>query len=314
MQIPPNILKQCRVLAGPTACGKTSTSLLLAERLNAEIIALDSMSLYRCMDIGTAKATTAEQARVRHHLIDIINPDEEFSLAQYVEAASAACEDILQRGRVPLFVGGTGLYLRGILRGVFEGPAADWDFRKRLVAEAEQNEPTWLHDELAKVDPETARQRHPNDHRRLIRALEVFHVAGQPMSEMQQQEPLPAGQRPQHVYWLSPPREWLYERINRRVDMMIAAGLVEEVQNLLASDHPPGRTARQALGYAEVIGHLEGSGTLEGAIETIKTRTRQFAKRQHTWFRNLVECQAIEMTGDESAANLVDKLTSGRRA
>ncbi len=310
MQIETEILKKCWFLAGPTACGKTSTSLELAERLNGEIIALDSMSLYRGMDIGTAKATPAEQSRVPHHLIDVIDPDQEYSVAQYVEAANAACEDIIDRGKTPLFVGGTGLYLRGVLRGVFEGPPADWDFRKRTTAEAAQNEPNWLHDQLAAVDPATAELRHPNDHRRLIRALEVFRTTGERMSELQQQEPLPERDRPQHVFWLSPPRDWLYERINCRVDLMVEHGLVEEVTALLASNHPPARTARQALGYAEIIGYLEGNGTLGDAVETIKTRTRQFAKRQHTWFRNLVECQAIELHGDETAQDVAAALLS----
>lgn len=309
MQIEPDILRECWFLAGPTACGKTEASLLLAERLNAEIIALDSMSLYRGMDIGTAKASVEEQARVPHHLIDIINPDEDYSLAEYAEAARRVCIDIIERGKVPLFVGGTGLYLRGILRGVFEGPPADWEFRNKLAAEAEQNGLQWLHEELRKIDPASAKQLHPNDQRRVIRALEVFHVTGQPLSEMQQQEPLPEGERPEHVYWLSPPRDWLYERINRRVELMIAEGLVDEAKRLLASDHPPARTARQALGYAEVIGYLEGNGgTLSDAVQTIKTRTRQFAKRQHTWFRNLVECQAVELTGTESPPDIVTAL------
>ncbi|MFK7818941.1 MAG: tRNA (adenosine(37)-N6)-dimethylallyltransferase MiaA [Planctomycetaceae bacterium] len=308
MQIQPDILKQCWFLAGPTACGKTTTSLRLAERLDAEILALDSMSLYRGMDIGTAKATVGERQRVRHHLIDLIHPNEDFSVADYVEAANAACLEIIDRGKAPLFVGGTGLYLRAILRGVFEGPAADWDFRNSLADRAEQHGPNWLHEQVASVDPKAASQLHPNDHRRLIRALEVLHVTGSPMSEQHQQVPLPDSLRPQNVFWLSPPRDWLYERINRRVDMMIEDGLVDEVKSLLSSDHPPARTARQALGYAEVIGFLEGSGTLAEAIETIKTRTRQFAKRQHTWFRNLVECKAIELRGDESPEDVVSML------
>jgi tRNA dimethylallyltransferase len=308
MQIEPNILNQCWFLAGPTACGKTETSLQLADRLNAEIVALDSMSLYRGMDIGTAKATIEEQQRVPHHLIDVIYPDEDYSVAEYVEAASDACSNIIGRGRVPLFVGGTGLYLRAVLRGVFQGPEADWGFRNQLADEAKREEPNWLHQKVLVADPVAAKQLHPNDHRRLIRALEVLHVTGTRMSEQHQQTALPDSLRPQNVFWFSPPRDWLYDRINRRVDLMIQQGLVDEVKNLLVSDHPPARTARQALGYAEVIGFLEGNGTIEHAIETIKTRTRQFAKRQHTWFRNLVECKAIELTGHDSPTDLVERL------
>ena len=310
MQIAPDILRQCWFLAGPTACGKTEASLRLAEHIGAEIVAMDSMSLYRHMDIGTAKATTKEQARVPHHLIDVINPDEEFSVAEYVAAAADACKDITDRGRVPLFVGGTGLYLRGLLRGVFEGPPADWEFRKELTAAAETEGPNWLYDKLMAIDPETAKQRHPNDHRRLIRALEVHQVTGEPMSKLMTQQVLPEDQRSRHIYWLSPDRDWLYQRINRRVDLMIAAGLVEEVQSLLASDHPPGRTARQALGYAEIIGYLDEKKTLADAIEITKTRTRQFAKRQHTWFRNLTECHAIELNAQHTSDDIVAQLTA----
>lgn len=304
MQFAVEVLRQCWFLAGPTACGKSDTSLLLADELGAEIVALDSMSLYRGMDVGTAKPSLEARRRTRHHLIDLIDPHEEYSLAQYVEAAEAACRDILRRGRVPLFVGGTGLYLRGILRGVFDGPPADWEFRRELGTEASRQQPGYLHRRLQQVDPASADALHPNDARRLIRALEVHHVTGRPLSELQQQQPLPVDERPQHVYWLSPPRDWLYERINRRVEQMISDGLVEETRRLLAAEQPPGRTARQALGYKEMIDHLNGQGTLAETIELIQTRTRQFAKRQHTWFRNLEECTAVAMTGTETPQHL----------
>lgn len=310
MRIEPDILQRCWFLTGPTASGKTEVSLRLARKLNAEIVALDSMSLYRGMDIGTAKATESERARVPHHLIDIINPDDEFTVAAYVERAAEVCEQVLCRGRTPLFVGGTGLYLRGLLRGVFEGPPADWAYRREMAAEAEKHEPNWLHQQLQSIDPETAGQRHPNDHRRLIRALEVYRVTGQPMSRLMIQKPLPENERPSHAYWLLPDRDWLYARINARVDAMIAAGLVDEVRGLLASEHPPARTARQALGYAEVIGYLEGHGTLDQAVERIKTRTRQFAKRQHTWFRKMVECTEISLPPTIRADDIVDRLTT----
>ena len=209
-QFPLDVLRRCWFLAGPTACGKTAVGLELAERIGAEIVALDSMSLYRRMDIGTAKPSPAERARVPHHLIDILEPHEDFSVADYVSAAARACVEILSRGRTPLFVGGTGLYLRGVLRGVFTGPAANWAIRRRLEAEAEQHPPGWLHERLRAVDPAAAAALHPHDTRRLVRALEVFELTGRPLSEQQRQPPLPAADRPQHVYWLSPPRDWLY--------------------------------------------------------------------------------------------------------
>ena len=309
-QIPPDLLGRCWFLAGPTACGKTAVGLELAERLEggAEIIALDSMSLYRGMDIGTAKPSPAERARVPHHLLDVLEPHEEFSVAEYVSAAGRVCREIVSRGRTPLFVGGTGLYLRGVLRGVFSGPAADWELRRRLEAEALKHAPGWLHEQLQQVDPGAAAVLHAHDARRLIRALEVFHLTGRPLSQQQSQPPLPEADRSRHVYWLEPPRAWLYERINRRVDAMLAAGLIDEVRALLASPEPPGRTARQALGYREIMDALEGHSTLEAAVDLIRRRTRQFAKRQHTWFRNLVECRPVPISGGETPAVLSERI------
>jgi tRNA dimethylallyltransferase len=207
---------------------------------------------------------------------------------------------------VPLFVGGTGLYLRGVLRGVFDGPPADWTLRQRLQAEAREGRD--LHTRLAQVDPTSAERLHPNDQRRIVRALEVFELAGRPASEFQQQVPLPERERPKHVYWLSPARDWLYRRIDKRVEQMIADGLVAEVSQLLQSSRPLSRTARQALGYREVIEHLSGECTLDAAVSKIQTSTRQFAKRQHTWFRNLEECHSIPMTGTESSDELVEQI------
>ncbi len=310
LQFPDDILTQCWLLAGPTACGKSETALelarLVAETTGAsmEIVALDSMSLYRQMDIGTAKPSPSMQQAVPHHLIDVIDPWEDFSTADYVVAALEACREIVARGALPLFVGGTGLYLRSILRGVFDGPPADWDFRRTIEREAREQPPGYLHGRLLELDPAAAASLHPNDERRLVRALEVQHVTGRPLSEQQKQPPLPIERRPAHVDWLAPPREWLYQRIDERVEAMFAAGLVEEVEALLAGPKPLGRTARQGLGYKEVIALLAGRSTREECIRTIQTRTRQFAKRQHTWFRNLEECRAVEMTGSESAAEL----------
>ncbi len=308
MQFAVEILRECWFLTGPTACGKSDVSLQLAEQLDAEIVALDSMSLYRGMDVGTAKPSTAARRCIPHHLIDLIEPHEEYSLAQYVQAAEAVCRDICRRNRIPLFAGGTGLYLRGILRGVFDGPQADWQLRRTLETEAQRQPPGYLHRRLQEVDSASAHALHPHDTRRLIRALEVHHITGRPLSEQQQQGPLPPEERPRHVYWLSPPRSWLYERINQRVEGMIADGLVEETRRLLAAEKPPGRTARQALGYKEVIDYLNGHGTLEETIPLIQTHTRQFAKRQHTWFRNLQECTPVAMIGTETPQQLTQMI------
>jgi tRNA dimethylallyltransferase len=302
------VLKRCWFLAGPTATGKSAVGCELAGLLDAEIIALDSMSLYRGMDIGTAKPDAAARSRVPHHLIDVLDPHQEFSLAEYVEAAGTIAAEIVARRRIPLFVGGTGLYLRGLLRGVFQGPPADWDLRNKYQDLAEREGKTAVHGRLREVDPALADRLHPTDLRRVIRGIEVFELTGIPLSVQQRQQPLPKEERPRHVYWLSPPRGWLYERVNRRVEAMFHAGLVAEVERLVDCVPPMGKTARQALGYKEVIDHLEGRMELSETISHIQTRTRQFAKRQHTWFRNLTECNALKVSGSESPREIAERL------
>ena len=310
MQFSPEVLHQCWFLAGPTACGKTELSLLLAEHLNAEILAMDSMSLYRGMDIGTAKASPAERERVPHHMIDLIAPHEKFSVADYFTAAEECCQQIISRGRTPLFVGGTGLYLRTILRGVFDGPSADWDYRNEMetIAETEGNEA--LHDRLAAVDPVSAEKLHPNDVRRVARALEVYHVSGIPLSAQHAEPILNADECPAHVFWLLPDREWLYERINVRVDQMLAEGLMDEVKQLLSAAEPMSRTARQALGYKELIDFMEGQYSYERAVELLKQQTRRFAKRQHTFFRNIKECRDVAVHPKDQPTDLLERILS----
>jgi tRNA dimethylallyltransferase len=310
VQVDSSLLQQCWLLAGPTATGKTEAALRLAEQLGGEIIALDSMSLYRGMDIGTAKPSRAQRSRVPHHLIDILEPHEEFTVSEYVCRAQAACREIVQRGGVPLFVGGTGLYLRAMLRGVFDAPPRDEAFRAELQSRVEVEGAEWLHRQLQHVDPVAAARLHPNDTRRVIRSLEVAHLTGRPASDQQRELPLPREFRPRHVYWLSPPRAWLHQRINRRVEQMVDAGWADEVRRLLEADRPLSRTARQAVGYQELIAHLRGEMSLAEAVGLIQIRTRQFAKRQHTWFRHLEECRAVPLTGAESPAQLADRLLS----
>ncbi len=307
MTIPPELLRNCWYIAGPTAVGKTALSLCLAERLGGEILSLDSMAIYRGMDIGTAKPTRAEREQVPHHLLDLVEPHEEFSTVEYLQHAEQAIREVRERGQTPIFVGGTGLYLRSLLRGVFEGPAADWEYRRELE-QREQAEPGCLWRELQLRDATTAARLHPHDQRRIIRALEVCELTGQPLSVQQQQQPLPPEERPRHIFWLHPPRDWLAERINQRVEQMFSSGLVEEVRTLLQRTPPPGRTAAQGLGYKEVMAHLRGETDLPTTVTIIQTRTRQFAKRQHTWFRNLPECQEIPLTGTETAPELIASL------
>ncbi len=314
MKIEAEILQQCWFLAGPTACGKTAVSLELAQRINAEIIALDSMTLYRGMNIGTAKPSPAEFAVVPHHLFDMLDPHQDFSVADYVTAAKQCCRDILSRGRVPLFVGGAGMYLRAVLRGVFDGPAADLKFREQLESVAAEEGATALHTRLVHLDAVTAARLHPHDTRRVIRALEVFHVTGRPISEQQAERPPSAETRSKHILWLDRPRAELHQRINDRVVEMFAAGLIDEVRQLSVSPLGLGRTARQALGYKEVLDWMEaGGGSITEIMDTVQTRTRQFAKRQVTWFRNLEECQAVAISGSESPVTMAERLLAIQR-
>ncbi|MCH2210106.1 MAG: tRNA (adenosine(37)-N6)-dimethylallyltransferase MiaA [Fuerstiella sp.] len=314
MKFPAELLKQCWFLTGPTAVGKTSATLRIAKDFNAEILSLDSMAVYRRMDIGTAKPTQSERQSVLHHLIDLADPHHEFSVAEYLRAAVSAVEDVLSRGRIPLFAGGTGLYLRAILRGLFDGPPANWSLRHRMEQLAQQHGPEYLYHQLITVDPPTAARLHVNDQRRIIRALEVYEVTGVRLSAQQKNAVLPVSQQPAAVFWLEPNREWLCDRIDRRVEEMMQRGLLEETRRLLNICPAPGRTARQALGYRELIAHLEDGLPLQECVDLIRVRTRQFAKRQHTWFRNMEECCSISVRPDESECQLVDRILNEFRA
>lgn len=298
----------CWFLTGPTASGKTAAGVILAHRLNAEIISLDSMAIYRGMDIGTAKPSIAERGSVPHHLIDLVEPHEPFSVAQYVEAAAKVVSEIAARGKTPLFVGGTPLYLKALLRGIFEGPPADWDLRRELEAIAEREGDEALYRRLAAVDPASARRLHARDRRRVIRALEVYEKTGHTISDLQQQFDRARPADACRVFTIIWPREELIERIDRRVEAMFAAGLLDEVSQLKAAPRPFGRSAGQAVGYREVLEHLRGVRGLPETIELVKLRTRQFAKRQMTWFRGLSECRPV--AGEAAPAALAEKIYS----
>jgi len=291
----PEPFQNALVLTGPTGSGKTRFGLELAEMLGAEIISMDSMAVYRGMDIATAKPTTAERNRIRHHLVDELNPWESASVAWWLQRAAECCGAIEKRGQRVLFVGGTPLYLKALLCGLFDGPPADVQLRQRLTFEAEQSGVDALHKRLAAVDPVTAARLHPNDTRRVVRALEVWELTQKPLSAWQTQWPasdnesLVAG--PPRVIWLDLPREELYKRINARVDAMFKEGLIDEVKALRNLPEPVSREACQALGYKEVFAHLEGQATLVETIARVKQYTRNFAKRQITWFRHLTGCQ-----------------------
>ena len=302
----------CWFLTGATAVGKTQVGLALAEHLGAEIISLDSMAIYRGMDIGTAKPSPAQQAQVQHHLIDIVEVEEEYNIDRYLEAARAKITEITARGREVLFVGGTPLYLKALLRGLASGPPANWQLREEIEAEVADVGNHALHERLEQLDPVAASQIHPHDIRRLIRALEVFRTTGEPISHHQLhfEEGRPAEQC--RVFALRRSREEQHERINRRVDKMIERGLVDEVKRLIANGKILGRTASQAVGYLEVINYLHG-GDFEALVTRIKTRTRRFAKRQGTWFRSLSECQFVDISGEVDAETVAREIVASDR-
>ena len=272
-------------LLGPTAVGKTEIAIQLAQHFNAEIVSVDSRQVYRQMDVGTAKPTLAEQQAARHHLIDCIDITQPFSVADYQSLADTAISDIQNRGKQALLVGGAGLYFRAIVDGLFEGPAADTSLRKQFEADAAQHGVDVLHDRLRACDPESAERIHPNNLIRVIRALEIYELTGTPMSEHQQQWHQENQRYPFIAFGLTMPRALLYRRIEQRVDVMLANGLIAEVESLLAAGYSRDTFALQSFGYKELITYLDGGCTYVEAVSQLKQNTRRFAKRQLTWFR-----------------------------
>jgi tRNA dimethylallyltransferase len=286
--VSPDTFRHALVLTGPTGSGKTELSLRRAEQLGAEIVSMDSMALYRGMDVLTAKPTPAERARVPHHLIDVLDPWESASVSWWVAEAARVTQDIEARGRRVLFVGGTPLYLKALLCGLFEGPGADPGLRRWLEAEAEEQGPVALHARLTAVDPAAAARLHPNDVRRVVRALEVWQATGRPISAWQTQWQARDGSPvPGRCLCLDRPRAELYARIDARVLVLFARGLVEEVQALRRLPRPVSREAAQAVGYCEACDLLDGRIGRDEAVRRVQARSRQYAKRQLTWFRRL---------------------------
>ncbi len=281
------------VICGPTASGKTALGVALAKALDGEVVSADSMQLYRGMDIGTAKPTAAEMEGVPHHMLDVADPREDFSVARYVDMATPIVEDILRRGKVPLLGGGTGLYIDNLVAGrrfaAFSG-----DQRRELEARARREGMDKLYDELGRVDPQRQRALHPNDEKRILRALEIYYETGRAMSafnaETKTQPPRFEALR---IALNFARREDLWARIDARVDAMMAAGLPGEVKALLDAGVPPTATAMQAIGYKELAANLRSGGDLAAAAEEVKLRSRQYAKRQLSWFRRHADAHWI---------------------
>jgi tRNA dimethylallyltransferase len=300
------------VITGCTACGKGALARHYAGALGAEIISVDSMKVYRGLDIGTAKPPPAVRAALPHHLIDVADAWDAFSAARFVELADEAVSAIHARGRPVVAVGGTVLYLKCWYEGLFEGPAADPVFRAALRQRAAEIGGEALHAELARVDSEAAQRIHPNDLRRIERALEVHALTGQPISALQQQWTASHRRRPEwswRLVGLRRPREQLNQRINQRVRNMVQAGLVEEARRVWADPRGVSDQARQAVGYAELFAHFEGRLTAEEAVEQIKIHSRRLAKQQRTWLRRMPDVDWLDVAEGDSAETLAERLT-----
>lgn len=291
------------VIIGPTAVGKTKASIDLARLLKTEIISGDSMLVYKGMDIGTAKPSYEERNGIVHHLIDFLEPTEDFSVADFQNIARRLITEINKKGRIPILAGGTGLYVKALLEGYqFNETSGDEEFRRRLFALAEKHGNLYVHSMLEKVDPKSAIRLHPNNVRRVIRALEVFHLGDEYISQEKEENKLVYDAV---VIGLSMERMLLYERINQRVDAMIKKGLAKEVRGLLEAGISPESKAMQGIGYKEMVAYLTGEVDLFTAAENIKQATRHFAKRQLTWYRKMPYIVWYDVSAFKSYEQLV---------
>lgn len=280
--MPPKIL----VIVGPTASGKTRMAVELAQRHNGEVISADSMQIYRTMDIGTAKPTKEEMGGIPHHMVDVADPEEDFSVARYVEMAARCVDDVLERGKLPIVAGGTGLYIDSLLSGRTFAPfSPDSALRGELERELAEKGGQAMLEALAQVDPEAAQRLHPNDHKRIIRALEVYRSTGKTITQYNREtQAIPPRYNALTIGLAFQDRQAMWRRIDQRVDEMVAAGLEDEVRRLLTSGISPKCTAMQAIGYKEFTQALSGEMTWQEAADVVKLRSRQYAKRQLTWF------------------------------
>ncbi len=293
------------VILGPTCVGKTQVSLKLADILKGEIVSFDSRQMYKFMDIGTAKPTKEERDKIRHHMIDVVSPDEKFTAADYARMAREIIRQIARRNKQAIAVGGSGLYLRALNQGFFRGPKADEEIRNKLKREAQEFGEPHLFNKLKKVDSEAAKKIHPNDLVRVIRALEVYQLTGKPISAWQRDGDYEQFPMQFVKMGLNLEREQLYQRIDQRVEEMISSGFLDEVKMLREKGFTPHLKALKTVGYQELYAHLEGEVDLPTAIENIKLNTRHYAKRQLTWFKKDKEITWL----DAEDQNLVEKIS-----
>ncbi len=301
------MLKKIVAVAGPTASGKTALALKIAERFDGEVVSCDSMQIYRHMDVGTAKPSIDEMERIPHHMIDIVEPSENYSVADFVERARACIDDIISRGKLPVLAGGTGLYMDSIIENIEFGDfGSDEEFRCEMERLAEEQGNEAVHKLLKEKDPEAAEKIHPNNVRRVIRALEVCKLTGKTFTQVNMES------RRQKMYdalifAIDTQREVLYERINNRVDRMLEEGLLEEVQGLRDMGIGNEHTAMQAIGYKELMEFLDGDCNFDEAVEKIKQESRRYAKRQITWFKRNKDIQWVSVSSDEDVKKVLQK-------
>jgi tRNA dimethylallyltransferase len=300
-------MKNKRILIiGVTASGKGKLAFELANQLNGEIISVDSMKVYRRLNIGTAKPPVEKRKQIPYHLIDVVEPSESFSVAGFLELAEAAVKDILSRNKPVVAVGGTALYIKSMLYGLFEGPGADEKIREELKEQVKTEGLVQLYAQLQKIDPEAAARISANDQRRIVRALEVYRLTGKPISSFQSQWKQ-ASSNDWTIIGLRREKTEESKRINARVKKMLDDGLVDEVKNLLAEPNPLSKQAASAIGYAEIIEYLSGQTTLDDAIELIKKNTRKFAKQQRTWFKTFPNVHWLDTAPDETQDSVLNR-------
>ena len=302
-------IKDAWFLTGPTASGKSRVALELAERIDAEIISVDSMAVYRGMDIGTAKPTSDQRERIPHHLIDLIDPTSEYSVSQFVVDAHSKADEVRARGRKVLLVGGTPLYIKTLFCGMFLGPPADWDFRAAVEADVAEFGIESLRKRLEQVDPLSAYKILDGDVRRMTRALEVAKITGRPLSHWQNQFEQVQGTTSCKCFALAWERSQLHNRVNLRVDSMFHRGLLDEVKTLIVKFGALGRTAAQAVGYKEPMEFLKGAVKEKDMVEQVKAHTRQFVRRQEIWFRSMPSIQRVPIASEIDLDRAAEMIT-----
>jgi tRNA dimethylallyltransferase len=297
------------VIVGPTASGKTRLSIELARLIDASIVSADSMQIYKYMDIGTAKPDNEEMSGIRHYMIDVAYPDERFSVAKYREMALGYIKKITGEGIRAIVVGGTGLYISSLVYNIdFAETVCDEEFREALRKEAAEKGNRYMHEKLKRIDPEAAARIHENDLKRIIRAIEVYTYTKKPITEHSRMSRLTPPLYRFLLFGLNWERQKLYERINKRVDMMLEKGLIEEVEKLMKMGYDKGPTAMQGIGYKEVLDHIKGERTLDETVNILKQNTRRYAKRQMTWFRRMKEINWIDVNENSDFRQLAEKI------